>query len=191
MLARALAVTAVSLACLLAACGAEQTVLPDPNAAPTGAIQKLTFPREGMSLELRRPLRVNRRSAPEVFRLTMPSGAQVTALAYRRSEPLPRTRPELDDARLRLLKATRRRDPRFDLRSSRVVRVGGVPGVEVIGTQSLSGAGRLETRSVHLFKGSAEYVFELIATRKDFGKVDRAVFGPMLRTVRLTGRVRA
>jgi hypothetical protein len=58
----------------------------------------------------------------------------------------------------------------------------------VTGTQSLSG-GRLDTRSVHLFKGSAEYVFELIAARKDFAKADRAVFSPMLKTVRLTGRV--
>ncbi len=190
MLARALALAAVPLACLLAACGAEQTVLPDPNAAPTGAVQKLRFPRVGMSVEVRRPLRVIRRRPPEVFRFAMPSGAVVSALAYRREEPVPRTAAQLRDARRRLLSATRRRDPTFLLEVSRVLRVGGVPGVEITGTQSLSG-GRLDTRSVHLFKGSAEYVFELIATRRDFAKADRAVFSPMLRTVRVTGRVRA
>ncbi len=59
--------------------------------------------------------------------------------------------------------------------------------MEVVGTQSLSG-GRLRTRSVHVFKGSAEYVIELIAPPQDF-TVDRTVFSPMLRTLELTGRV--
>ena len=189
MLARALAPVTLLSACLLAACGAEKTVLPDPNAAPTGPVQKLDFPKAGMSAEVRRPLRVNRRRAPEVFRFAIPSGALVSALAYSRDEPLPKSRQQLRDARRRLLAATRRRDPRFTLEVARVVRVNGVPGVEITGTQSLSG-GRLDTRSVHLFKGSAEYVFELIAARKDFAKADRAVFNPMLETVRLTGRVR-
>jgi hypothetical protein len=187
--ARALAPVALLCACLVAACGAEQTVLPDPNAAPTGAVQKLTFPKAGMSLEVRRPLQVHRRSAPEVFRFAMPSGAQVSAFAYSRSEPLPKTRAQLRDANSRLEAATRRRDPTFKVEASRVVRINGVPGVEITGTQTLSG-GRLDTRSVHLFRGSAEYVFELIAARKDFAKADRAVFSPMLETVRLTGRVR-
>ena len=188
MPARALASVALVCACLLAACGAEQTVLPDPNAAPTGAVQKLRFPKAGLSLELRRPLQVNRREAPEVFRFALASGALVSALAYSRDEPLPKTRAELRDAQRRLVAATRRRDPKFKLEAARVLRVEGVPGVEVTGTQSLSG-GRLDTRSVHLFKGSAEYVFELIAERRDFAKADRAVFSPMLKTVRLTGRV--
>ena len=189
MLARAPALLAVLCASLLAACGAEKTVLPDPNAAPTGRVQKLSFPRAGMTLELRRPLQVDRRRPPEVFRFALPSGALVSALAYSRDEPVPETGAQLRDARRRLVAATRRRDPKFKLEASRVVRINGVSGVEITGTQSLSG-GRLDTRSVHLFKGSAEYVFELIAERKDFAKADRAVFGPMLKTVLLTGRVR-
>ena len=189
MRARALAPVVLACACLPAACGTERTELPDPNAAPTGSVQRLAFPKAGISLELRRPLQVTRRPAPEVFRFAMPSGALVTAFAYSRSEPVPRGRAQLRDARSRLLAATRRRDPRFDLEAARVVTIAGVQGVEVTGTQSLSG-GRLDTRSVHLFKGSAEYVFELIAARKDFAKADRTVFSPMLKTVRLTGRVR-
>jgi hypothetical protein len=187
--ARALALVALLCACLLAACGQEQTVLPNLNAAPTGPQQKLSYPEAGMSLELRKPLHVGRRMAPEVFRVVAPSGAVISSLAYSRTEPVPSDRAQLRDARRRLVAATKRRDPTFELEAARVVRVAGVPGVEVTGTQSLSG-GRLDTRSVHLYKGSAEYVFELIATRKDFATVDRTVFSPMLKTVRLTGSVR-
>jgi hypothetical protein len=186
--ARAPVPAALACACLLAACGAEKTQLPDPNAAPTGAVQELRFPKAGLSLELRRPLQVTRRQAPEVFRFSLPSGALISALAYSRTEPVPKTRAQLRDARRRLLAATRSRDPSFTLEAARLVTVAGVRGVEVTGTQSLSG-GRLDTRSVHLYKGSAEYVFELIAARKDFAEADRTVFSPMLSTVRLTGRV--
>lgn len=193
MLARVSALAAACSACLLAAvvlvaCGTERTTLPDPNAPPTGASREIDFPRAGLSLRLRRPITVSRRPAPAVFRFSLPSGAVVSALAYRRTEPLPRSPASLREARKRLTRAARGRDPRFRLQSARVVRVAGAPGVEVVGTQTLSG-GRLETRSVHLFKGTAEYVFELIAPRADFGKVDRSVFSPMLRTLRLTGRV--
>jgi len=186
--ARALLLVACS-ACLLAACGTERTVLPDPNAPPTGASREIDFPRAGVSVRLRRPIDVTRRPAPAVFRFSLPSGAVVSALAYPRDEPVPRSQADLRQARTRLVRAARSRDPRFRLQSARVVRVSGAPGVEVVGTQTLSG-GRLQIRSVHLFKGSAEYVFELIGTRKAFGAADRTVFGPMLRTLELTGRIK-
>ncbi len=188
MLARALMLVACS-ACLLTACGTERTVLPEPTAPPTGASREIDFPRAGVSVRLRRPIDVTRRPAPAVFRFSLPSGAVVSALAYPRKEPVPRSRAGLREARTRLVRAARSRDPRFRLQSARVVRVAGAPGVEVVGTQTLSG-GRLKIRSVHLFKGSAEYVFELIAPGRDFAAVDRTVFSPMLRTLELTGRVR-
>ncbi|MDQ3587672.1 MAG: hypothetical protein M3375_04900, partial [Actinomycetota bacterium] len=84
--------------------------------------------------------------------------------------------------------AVRKRDPRFRLAGSRILRAAGAPGVEVVGIQSLSG-GRLETRSVHLFEGEGEYVLELIAPRADFGPADTLVFSPMLRSLELTGRI--
>lgn len=190
MLARVLALAAVLSACLLAACGTEKTVLPDPDAAPTGASREIRFPKAGMTVRLRLPIRVTRRPAPAVFRFSMPSGAVVSALAYKRKEPVPSTARELRQARKRLVDAVRRRDPTFTLESARPVRIAGAPGVEIVGTQKLSG-GRLTTRSLHLFRGSAEYVLELIAEGKSFAKVDRSVFSPMLRTLDLTGRVRS
>jgi hypothetical protein len=190
VLARVLALAAVLSACVLAACGTEKTVLPDPDAAPTGSSREIGFPQAGMTVRLRRPITVTRRAPPAVFRFSMPSGAVVSALAYKRKEPVPATPAELRQARRRLEDAVVVRDPRFRVENARIVRVAGGPGVEVLGTQDLSG-GRLRTRSVHLFKGSAEYVLELIATKGSFAKVDSSVFSPMLRTLEVTGRVRS
>jgi hypothetical protein len=190
VLARVLALAAVVSACLLAACGTEKTVLPDPDAAPTGASREIRFPQAGMTVRLRQPIRVARRSPPAVFRFSMPSGAVVSALAYKRREPVPSSPADLRQGRRRLQDAVIARDPHFRVDSARIVRVAGAPGVEVVGTQDLSG-GRLRTRSVHLYKGAAEYVFELIAARGSFAKVDRSVFSPMLRTLEVTGRIRS
>jgi len=186
VLARPLAVSLV-LVCLIAACGTERNVLPDPNAElESVSLRTVNFPRAGMSLRAPKEFRITRRPAPAVFRFTLPSGAVVSGLAYRRKEPLPRTPAELGQARKRLVAATKKRDPRFELDSSRVMRAGGAPGVEVLGTQTLSG-GRLQTRSVHLFRAQTEYVLELIAPRRDFGPADSLVFSPMLRSLELTG----
>ncbi len=182
---------ALALACLLSACGTERASVPDPNASlrSSGPIRTIDFPRAGLSVRVPRSIALVRRRPPEVFRFSLASGAIVSVLAYRRKEPLPRSPEALREARRRLVAAVRKRDPTFRGARARIVRVAGAPGVEVVGTQSLSG-GRLETRSVHLFEGKGEYVLELIAPRADFGPADRLIFSPMLRSLELTGRIR-
>ena len=125
--------------------------------------------------------------APAVFRFALPSGAVVSALAYRRERAGARARrPELRQAphaagargpraRPDASGSERSRDPCGWRRA----------GVEVVGTQTLSG-GRLQIRSVHLFRAETEYVLELIAPRRDFGPADRVVFSPMLRSLEVT-----
>jgi len=61
--------------------------------------------------------------------------------------------------------------------------------VELLGDQRLSN-GRLRTRSLHVYKGRAEYVIELAADRGDFAALDRTVYRPIRRTLKLTGKVR-
>jgi len=189
---RLLAFAALVLSCLLGACGTERATVPDPNSLlpDLTTTRTVDFPRAGMSLRVQRPVGLVRRRPPEVFRVSLPSGAVVAVLAYRRKEPVPSSPSALRAARRRLVAAVRKRDPEFRVASSGIVRAGGARGVEVVGTQSLSG-GRLETRSVHLFKGVGEYVLELIAPRADFGPADERVFSPLLRSLELTGRVKA
>ncbi|MDQ3720539.1 MAG: hypothetical protein M3350_07145 [Actinomycetota bacterium] len=188
---RLLAFAALVLACLLSACGTERARVADPNSMlpDSRTIRTVDFPQAGLSARVPRPIGLVRRRPPEVFRFSLPSGAIISVFAYRRKEPVPSSPSALRAARRRLVAAVRKRDRTFRVASARVVRAAGAPGVEVTGTQSLSG-GRLETRSVHLFEGEGEYVLELIAPRADFGPADTQVFSPMLRSLQVTGRIR-
>jgi hypothetical protein len=126
--------------------------------------------------------------APGVFRGTA-GDAFLSGFAYRRAEQLPRNRRELAAARRRLVAATRKRSRSYRSKSARYTRVDGAPAIELLGDQRLS-SGRLRTRSLHVYKGRAEYVFELAAQAGDFAYLDRRVYRPIRRSLRLSGKVR-
>jgi len=126
--------------------------------------------------------------APGVFRGSA-GEAFIAGFAYRRAEQLPRNRKELALARRRLAAATRKRGRDYELVSARTLRVDGGRAVELLGDQDVSN-GRLRTRSLHVYKGRAEYVIELSASAGDFAQLDRTVYRPIRRTLRLTGKIR-
>ena len=140
-----------------------------------------------MELDLPRRAAVERRPAPGVFRAVV-GQAVVSTFAYRRREPLPRGREELRAAQQRLVREIRRRDRRFRVIRVRLTRAGGAPAIEVLGTQTLSRT-RLRTRSVHAFKGRGEYVLEMLAPPARFEAAQARFFDPLLRSLRLSGRI--
>ena len=150
--------------------------------------QQLRYPRAGLSVALPTAFVVSRGSSPEVFRASL-EDAFVSAFAYRRDEELPTTREQLETARGRLVGAARKRDKSFRLSSSKLTRAAGAPAIELVGEQTIS-RGRLRLRSLHVYKGSAEYVVELGAPVADFRRLDRSVFPSVRRTLRLSGRVK-
>ena len=183
---------AILLACaaLLAACGNERQPATDPVAvaAPAGK-ETVRYRRVGMTFEAPRNWELRERDDPQVFSLSSGAGF-VTGFAYRREEPLPDTGAELEAAERRLVREVRERDEDFDLARSRTTEVAGARAIELRGTQVLSNR-RLETRSVHVFEGTVEYVLEAIAPPgADFQRTDREVLTPLLRSLELTGRVR-
>lgn len=180
----------LALAALAAGCGTERQPAADPTAvAAPGAAEQVRFRSVGMSFEAPRNWELRDREAPQVFSLS--SGAAfVTGFAYERDEPLPDTDAELEAAERRLVREVRGRDEEFDLARSRTTEVAGSRAIEVRGTQVLSNR-KLATRSVHVFEGRVEYVLEAIAPPgADFRRTDRQVLGRLLRSLRLTGRVR-
>jgi hypothetical protein len=182
------ALAAALLACPLAGCGAERAGTPG-TVLPAGApLKQERFREAGLTLSLPEALEVSRRTPPSVFRATF-ADWYVAAFAYRRGEQIPRRRPELAAARRRLVAQVRRRDRRFKLIRSGVTRVGRAPAVELVGDQTISRS-RLRTRSVHVYRGRAEYVLELVAPVRVFGDLQRAVFDPIVKSVRVTGKVR-
>lgn len=173
---------------LLTGCGNERTDVPGLTevARPVGS-QPVEFERAGVAFLAPVNWLVQDRDAPAVFTIQS-GGAFVTGFAYRREEDLPAGDAELADAERRLIAEVEDRDPGFDLRSSRTREVDGAPAVELRGTQTIANR-RLETRSVHVFKGDVEYVFEALAEAEAFELASGVVLRKLLGSADLSGRL--
>ena len=187
-----LAACALALALVpawLAGCGNERSGSRSLFDAPADrGSQRLRYPSAGLELVLPNTWFVARARSPQVFRASF-EDAFVSAFAYRRDEQLPTTDDLLRAARDRLVRAAERRDRSFRLDSSRLTRAAGAPAIELLGRQTIS-MGRLRLRSLHVYKGDAEYVIELGAPATDFGQLDRATFPGIRRTLKVTGEVK-
>jgi hypothetical protein len=169
-------------------CAAERATTPS-GLLPAGvAFKTESFERPGMTVSLPRSTVVVKRNSPGVFRGTF-GRWYVSGLAYARKEQLPRSRKELRAARRRLVAEVRRRDRSFKLVSASTTRSHGSPAIELVGDQELDKR-RLRIRSLHVYKGRAEYVLEMGAPIGDFGTVDRNVFDRVAGSLRVTGRPR-
>ena len=181
--------TSVLLAAVAAVgCGNEPSAPPATHVREGDPVERVRFPRFGASLEVPRSADLQRAARPGVFRLYLGEPV-VSMFAYPRKEQIPRSRTELTAARRRLVKEVKRRDPDYELRSSRITELAGGRVVELLGDQVISRA-ELRTRSVHVYKRRAEYVIELLAPVEEFERTDREVFQPLLRSLKLSGVVK-
>ena len=121
------------------------------------------------------------RQNPGVVRLSS-GDAEVSGWAYPRSETLPRTQAELAAARDALVQRATQRNPTFRLSGSQITRIKDAPAVIVTGTQRILGRD-IKTRSVHIYRGFGEYVFEALAPQRDFAVADQKVLEPLLRSL--------
>jgi len=177
------AFTAVSLACVLAACGTERVKPADPLAVrEPGQWLRATEARTGLSIEVPRTWQRDYRESPGLFRLVS-GAAQVSAWAYKRTEPLPADDASLAAARDALVAEAKRRNPTLTVDAVRTREVGGAPGIEIVGSQEIEGT-LVRTRSVHFFRDGAEFVIEALAPRRAFAKADRIVLERILDSLR-------
>ena len=172
-----------------AGCGNERFEPGSIDITPTPGSKTVRFPRVGLTVDLPDNMVVRRFGPPGIFRGTL-AESYVAGFVYRRREQLPRNARELRAARRRLVSAVRKRPGRYRSRSSRTSRLAGARTVELIGDQTLSKR-RLRIRSLHVYKGSAEYVIEIAAPVAAFSRFDRAVTPRIRRSLRVTGKVRA
>ncbi|MGI8511246.1 MAG: hypothetical protein ACR2NH_01280 [Solirubrobacteraceae bacterium] len=179
---------ALAVAAALGACGRQPLDPLDATPGGPGAVtREVDFSAAGVTGKIPRRTQATPERAPGVFRISLGAGF-VSCFAYRRSEPIPKGRQELAAARRRLVREVGRRGRRFDVQESRTLKIAGSDAVEIKGTQTISRQ-RLKTRSVHVFKGRAEYVFELLQPPSSYTQLERSVFDPMLVSLKLTGRV--
>ena len=169
---------------LLAACGNERTPPPDVDAPKAP---------EGERIVDLKPAGVRFR-APGNWAPLQPAGrraggvrsgrATVAVWRYPRREELPTDRASLRQVRELLLDRIAERDESFELDRSRLVRRAGAPGIEVLGSQTIAGV-RVRVRSLHLYAHGAEVVIDAYAPRRRFARLDRTIFRPLIRTLRL------
>jgi hypothetical protein len=172
-------------AAVLAGCGNDRQDPPDAAtpAAPEGTVDA-RYPEAGVAFEAPGGWNVERGEDPLVA--TVQSGrATVAVWRYPRTEPLPRTREDLEAAAESLRAAVQARDGAFEFDYARVVRRPGIRGVEVKGSGRNQGAERA-VRSLHVYAEGAEIVVDAYAPPKDFERVDEAVFVPLTRSLRVS-----
>jgi hypothetical protein len=178
-----LAVLAASLGA--AGCGNERTPAPDTATPLTPQGTALVrYPEAGVRFAT--PGRWDRAPGQAPLVATVSSGrATIAVWRFPRAEPLPSSAEDLRRARRTLVSAARARDPSF--RSQRVTtrRVGNLRALEVRGTGTVEGQPRA-VRSLHVYGFDGEVVVDALAPPDQFARVDREVFRPLLRSVRLS-----
>lgn len=170
---------------LLGGCGDSRTPAPQLRAPaqPTG-FQSVSLPSAGARLSLPRNwVRLGTHS--HLLLVLDASGGAVIALwRYPLNAPAPQSAQQLQLARGRVISAARARDRSLRVISADVGRVGGQPSVTLVADEHIGQALR-RVVSAHVFSRSAELVLEEYAPPQFFGTVDRAVFGPVLRSLTL------
>jgi hypothetical protein len=121
---------------------------------------------------------------PEIAQMSSGS-AVATVYAYPRTD-LTLSQAGAEAARERLLASLRERAPSFEVLSSRVREVDGAQAVEIIGRGTIAGH-PVMTKSVHVYKGAAEYVIDAYSRPKVFRRAETEAFNPLLATIRLGG----
>jgi hypothetical protein len=171
---------------LLAGCGNERSEPPDlENVAGGAAYERFTS--AGGAVSFRHPVswRATDAESPQVAQVGT-GGALVAIYAYPRTD-LGDDPASVRRQRERLIASLRERAPGFLVTGSEVIRVDGVPAVEILGRGTIGGR-PVETRAVHVFEQAAEYVIDAYARAGEFERANRIGFGPLISSLQLSGR---
>jgi hypothetical protein len=181
---RLVALLAVVSGVAVAACGNSRTPVPDVvTPGPPLGHSTASYPKLG--IEFATPQGWSTRSGSGTLVATVQTGdATVAIWRYPRAEPLPKTRAALVRARRQLIRAAKRRDKTFKVGTSRILRLRGAPAIQLVGRENIGGM-RRRVRSTHVFAHAAEVVVDSYAPPRFFPKVDREVFKPLLKSLRV------
>lgn len=176
----ALALTGALLA--VSGCGNQRTQPPPP---PAAAAVGAAVPVRYGPVALRVPGNWHRAGGRAPLVATVASGpASVAVWRYPRSEPLPTGARALVAARDALVRDIIARDHTARIASVSLTTVGGHDAIVVRATESVDGT-RREVRSTHVYADRAEIVVDALAPPAVFAGLDRAVFSPLTRSLRV------
>jgi hypothetical protein len=174
----------VLAAIVLAGCGNSRTPAPATGLIPAPkGFREVKYSVDGIRLRVPNNWRAFQEQGTHVATIAIGDG-QIALWRYARTEPLPVTRSQLRAAREALVAQVQRRDPTFEITSTRLVMKPGLRGVEIVGQGTNQGQ-RRSVRSLHAYGHGLEVVLDAFAPPKDFARVDRETFGPVTRSLRL------
>lgn len=177
----------LALAPALTACGNQRAEPPDlAQLGKPGDEQRFTAPDDSVSFRYPASWVASGALPPTVASLGSGS-ALATVYAYRRQD-LGTDPAAVEASRKRLIASLRERDPGFAIDRTRITTIDGSPAVEVRGRGAIAGK-PVRTRSVHVYKGSVEWVIDAYATPARFAAANRIGFAPMLASIDLASRL--
>lgn len=181
----AAALIATASVAALAGCGNAKQASPDVRTpGPAFGSERVPYPAAGLTL-LRAPAGWARSAGVPPAVATIATGeATIGIFRYPRTEPLPKTKAQLDAAATALVAAAKARDPTFTEIKRARLKVDGRPAVQIRGTETIDGQPRT-VRTTHVYAFGAELVIDAYAPDKDFRRVDKQVFMPLLAGVKL------
>lgn len=177
----------LAAALLAAGCGSEPQPPPDVGTpGPPGPLTELDFAEQGVRLQVPSAWKLERGAPDGPLLAKLTSGrATIAVWRYARTEPLPRTKNDLEATKDSLVAAVKTRDPEYAVTSTRILQGQTRRGVELIGTGKNSGFER-RARSLHLFGDGAEVVLDQYATPEQFATVDGGVFRAVAQSLRVS-----
>jgi hypothetical protein len=172
------------LAALFAGCGDRRVHPPDvASPLPPGGTHAVGYPRAGLALRIPNSWRTEPGTSPLVASIV--SGTATVALwRYSRTEPLPASAAAFQTAKRALVRAAQKRDRTLKVDQARVIRFHGRPALQIVGVETVGGEQRM-VRSTHIFREKSEIVVEALAPPAIFSGLDRTVFGPLLRSLKI------
>jgi hypothetical protein len=184
---RRLAATIAPACCLgLVACGSHGVSPPNLDVTPApAAVTPYEEPGGDVTFSYPGNWLPQPRAAPGVVTVSTGS-ASLTIWAYRTVAVVP-NEAAAAAARDRFVTSLTRRDPQFVLTSTGLITVFEAPAFEIRGTTSIDGH-PTEVRSVHIFRGLAEYVVDMLSDPDQFATTNTEVFQPLLETLHFFGR---
>lgn len=172
------------LVVLFAGCGSQPPPVPDVK-TPARFTGLFSFGYPRSAVELRVPEGWSRTDGQAPLVTTMSSGSATIAIwRYPRVEPLPTTHRALAAAKAALVAQTKAKDPTFVATRAKLLHVGPARAIQLLGRVRIDGLAR-EVRSTHVFAHGSEVVVDAYAQRRDFGRIDRQIIQPLLRSLKV------
>ena len=176
---------AIGAATAFLGCGDRQVAAPDiTSPKPPDGTHPTAYPAAGVSLQVPNSWRAEQGTSPLVASIA--SGTATVAIwRYPRTEPLPKKAKTLRAARDALVGAAHKRDRTLRISRAAVVRFHGRPALRLVGTETVGTQPRM-VRSTHIFTDHSEVVVEALAPPDAFAELQRSVFAPLLRSLKIS-----